>query len=142
MALTYFDSSALIKLIRPEAGRDEAIALWNGSDARLSSRLALPEVRAALAALHRNHTMSDADLALAETEWAALRRRLRPIEMTPVVAEDAGNLAGVHGLRGADSVHLASALVLGSDVVVAVWDKRLHTACRRSGLAVAPAALP
>jgi predicted nucleic acid-binding protein len=142
LALTYFDSSALVKLVRAEPGGDQVDVLWNASDARLSSRLALPEVRAALAALHRNHELSDADLAIAEDEWSGLRRRLRTVELTPAVADGAGELAGLYGLGGADSVHLASALALGPDVVVAVWDRRLHTACRRSGLAVAPAALP
>jgi predicted nucleic acid-binding protein len=142
LALTYFDSSALLKLLQDEAGNDEAWAVWNTSEARLSSRSALPEVRAALAASHRNHSLSDTDLATAEVEWSALRRRLRPIELTPAVADGAEDLAGVHGLRGADAVHLASALTLGTDIVVVVWDRRLHTACRRSGLAVAPATLP
>jgi len=141
MALTYFDSSALMKLVVEEGGSDQARALWDASDARLSSRLTRPEVRAALAALHRNHQLSDEGLADAEGEWSDYRRRLRPIELTPVVADHAGDLAGVHSLRGADAVHLASALTIGPEVVVAVWDRRLHTACRRSGLAVAPAVL-
>ena len=40
MALVYFDSSALVKLMLDEPGSDLAAELWNGCDAALSSRLA------------------------------------------------------------------------------------------------------
>jgi hypothetical protein len=46
-------------------------------------------------------------------------------------------------LRGADAVHLASALALeAQDLVVAVWDRRLHDGATAEQLMVAPAALP
>ena len=54
----------------------------------------------------------------------------------------AGRLAGVHSLRSADAVHLASALAIGdTDLVVAVWDRRLHAGAQAAGLRVAPAQL-
>ena len=57
MAIVYFDSSALVKLLVEEDGTDLVAQLWDGCDAALSSRLAYPEVRAALAAAYRNHTL-------------------------------------------------------------------------------------
>ena len=57
MTLVYFDSSALVKLVIGEAGTELAVELWDGCDAALASRLAYPEVRAALAALARNHDL-------------------------------------------------------------------------------------
>ncbi len=142
MALIYFDASALVKLLQDEAGSDETWAVWDVADARLSSRLVVPEVRAALAAAHRNHVLSDADFAIAEAEWATLRLRLRPIELTALVADGAGDLAGPHALKGVDAVHLASALAVAeADPIVAVWDRRLHAACTAAGLRVAPAEL-
>ena len=47
MALVYFDSSALVKLVLDEIGSDIAATLWNACDVALSSRLAYPEVCAA-----------------------------------------------------------------------------------------------
>jgi len=44
----YLDSSAFVKLVVEEDGSDLAAALWDGCDAAVSSRLAYPEVRAAL----------------------------------------------------------------------------------------------
>lgn len=142
MTLVYFDSSALVKLVIDETGTALASELWDGCDAALASRLAYPEVRAALAAASRNHDMDEAGLAAAEHAWEEFWRAVRPVELTPAVERHAGDLAGRHGLRGADAVHLASALAIGDpDLVVAVWDRRLHTGARAAGTVVAPASL-
>jgi predicted nucleic acid-binding protein len=68
VALVYFDSSALVKLAVEEVGSDVASALWDGCDAALSSRLAYPEVCAALAAAHRYHDLDDRGYAVALRE--------------------------------------------------------------------------
>lgn len=67
---------------------------------------------------------------------------MRLVELSPGVEKAAGSLAATHRLRGADAVHLASALVLGyTDLTVAVWDQRLHAGAVAVGLAVAPTTL-
>ncbi|MDP9117996.1 MAG: type II toxin-antitoxin system VapC family toxin, partial [Actinomycetota bacterium] len=103
MALVYFDSSAFVKLIVEEDGSDLAAALWDGCDAALSSRLAYPEVRAALAAASRCRRLRDADLAQAEAAWEGFWAATRAVELTPTVTLDAGRLASEHALRGADA---------------------------------------
>jgi hypothetical protein len=140
MALVYFDSSALVKLVVEETGTELAAALWDGCDAALASRLAYPEVRAALAAAARNHDFDDDKLAAVEEAWEEYWAAIRPVELTAAVEQRAGHLAGEHALRGADAVHLASALAIGDpDLVVAVWDRRLHAGARAAGTRVAPA---
>lgn len=142
MALVYFDASALVKLVIDEAGTELAVELWDGCDAALASRLAYPEVRAALAALARNHDLNADQLAAAEDAWEGYWAAVRPVELTPAVERRAGDLAGQCGLRGADAVHLASALAIGdTDLVVAVWDRRLHAGAQATGTLVAPADL-
>jgi len=139
VSLVYFDVSAFVKLVVEESGSDLAVDLWDGCDAALSSRLAYPEVRAALAAAHRNRDLSAAGLAQAESVWDEYWAATRPIELTTVVERHAGVLAREHALRGADAVHLASALAVGDpELVVAVWDQRLHTAARALRIRVAP----
>ena len=142
MALVYFDSSALVKLVLDEHGSDIAAALWNGCDAALSSRLAYPEVCAALAAAARNHDLTKSEASAAAAEWDTFWASMRPVELSADVEQNAGKLTALHGLRGADAVHLASALALGAThLTVAVWDRRLHATVIAAGLAVAPAAL-
>ena len=139
VALVYFDSSALVKLVVEENGSELAAALWDGCDAALSSRLAYPEVCAALAAAGRNHDLDKTDLVSAERAWDGHWAEIRPVELTAPVERHAGQLARTHGLRGADAVHLASALAIGDpDLVFAVWDERLHAGAVASHLRVAP----
>jgi uncharacterized protein len=142
MALVYFDSSALVKLVVQETGSDLAADLWDGCDAALSSRLAYPEVRAALAAAGRNHDLTADDLDIAEQAWEQYWAAIRPVELTAAVERHAGQLARTHALRGADAVHLASALAIGDpDLVIAVWDRRLHAGAATAGLHISPADL-
>ncbi len=142
MALVYFDSSALVKLVVEEAGSQLAAELWDGCDGALSSRLAYPEVRAALAASARNHDLGAGDLLQAEQAWEEFWAATRKVELTAEVEQRAGHLARAHALRGADAVHLASALAVDDDdLVVAVWDRRLHGGVLASGMRVAPAGL-
>jgi uncharacterized protein len=142
VAIVYFDASALVKLLTEEHGSDLAAQLWDGCDAPVSSRLAYPEVRTALAAAGRNHDLDDADLDTAEADWEQYWAAVRPVELTQAVERQAGQLARQHALRGADAVHLASALAIGDpDLVIAVWDRRLHAGASAAGLRVAPAQL-
>lgn len=142
MALIYFDSSALVKLLAEDSGSDLAAQLWDGADAALSCRLAYPEVRAALAASGRNHDITEVELDAAERDWDGYWAAVRPVELTAAVERHAGQLARVHALRGADAVHLASALAIGeSDLIVAVWDRRLHAGASAAGCRVAPSSL-
>lgn len=131
-----------MKLLVEEDGTDLVAQLWDGCDAALSSRLAYPEVRAALAAAHRNHTLDANGLEAALQIWEEFWSATRPVELRPDVERHAGELAQLHSLRGADAVHLASALSVGKmELIVAVWDKRLHAGTRAEGLATAPATI-
>ncbi len=142
MAIVYFDASALVKLLVEEPGSDVAAALWDGCDAAVSSRLAYPEVCAALAAAGRNRDLDEESLAACEREWEGYWGAIRPVELSEQVQRAAGRLAKRHGLRGADAVHLASALELDpAEFVVAVWDRRLHAGAMAEHLAVAPASV-
>ncbi len=142
MVLVYFDSSALVKLVLDEVDSNVAATLWNACDSALSSRLAYPEVCAALAAAERNHDLSESETSAAMTDWEDFWASIRPVELTPAVEQDAGLLARDHSLRGAVAVHLASARALGiTDLTVAAWDRRLHAGAVAAGFAVAPATL-
>ncbi|WP_227878676.1 type II toxin-antitoxin system VapC family toxin [Arthrobacter dokdonensis] len=110
MAIVYFDSSAFVKLVVEEDGSELAAALWDGCDAAVASRLAYPEVRAALAAAGRDHLLDAADQRRAEAQWEEFWSATRPVEITQTITMHAGELASAHALRGADAVHLASVL--------------------------------
>lgn len=142
MAVVYFDSSAFVKLLVTEVGSDLVNEVWDGCDAAVSSRLAYPEVRAALAAAERNKFITSHECDEAESAWELHWGAVRPIELNAEVASNAGRLTRNSALRGADSVHLASALAMRLDnLVIAVWDRQLHVAALNVGLRVVPASI-
>ncbi len=141
MPIVYFDSSAFVKLVVEEDGSDLAATLWDGCDAAVSSRLAYPEVRAALAAAGRAHRLDSADRRRAEAAWEDYWAAIRTVELTEAVTAHAGELAGRHSLRGADAVHLACLLAVGAaETLFAVWDHRLRASAQTAGVQLAPVA--
>lgn len=135
---TYFETSAIVKLVVEEEGSDEAGTLWDASDLVVTSRLAYAEARAAMAAARRAGRLSSKRL---EEGKRALEHRFQEIdfvELTEEVVRSAGNLSERHGLRGFDAVHLASALAIGAvSLVLATWDLALARAGRSEGFDVA-----
>ena len=139
MPIVYFDSSAFVKLLVEEDDSDIAAALWDGCDAAVSSRLAYPEVSAALAAARRAHRLGAEEQHQAQAIWEEYWAATRAVELTEKIAHRAGHLAAAHALRGADAVHLASVLAIGvDDTVFAVWDQRLRTAALGTAVGLAP----
>ena len=139
MAIVYFDSSAYVKLLVEEEGSDIAAELWDACDVAVASRLAYPEVRAALAAAGRARRLTPADQRRAESTWETFWAATRAVELTEQVGADAGRLAGEHALRDADAVHLASALALGAEyLVLAAWDGRLRAGAEAVRMTLAP----
>lgn len=139
MALVYFDSSALVKLVIEEPGSELAAALWDGADSVITSAIAYPEVRAALAAARRDNRMDDPAYRIAKRDWQRYWRGLRIVLATTDLLVSAGAIAERYDLRGYDAVHLASGLILDDpSAVVATWDKRLRVGVTAAGLSLAP----
>lgn len=139
MAIVYFDASAFVKLVIEEEGSDVAAALWDGCDAPVSSRLAYAEVCAALAAAGRVHRLDVDGQHRAEANWEEFWSATRAVDLTETITAHAGRLSRDHALRGADAVHLASVLAIGSDdTVFAVWDERLRTGAKAAEVQTAP----
>jgi uncharacterized protein len=143
VAIVYFDSSAFVKLVVEEDSSDLAAALWDGCDAAVSSRLAYPEVRAALAVAGRDHRLDADSQRQAEAAWEEYWAATRAVEFTERIAARAGQLAGEQALRGADAVHLASALAVGTEALLfAAWDQRLRSGAEATGIRLAPETEP
>ena len=136
----YFDTSALLKLVVEEDGSETAAALWDGADAVVTSRLAYPEGRAALAAARRMGRLTAPGLGAAKRAFVNLWQQLWLLELTDRIAVLAGDLAEQRALHGYDAVHLASAMsaASGGEFVLATWDRALASAALALGLAVAP----
>jgi uncharacterized protein len=131
----YFDTSALVKLLMPEAGSAPAVDVWAAADVPMASLLLYVEARAAIARARRGQRLTRLGAARALAKLDVLLERLKLIRPTREVVWRAAALAEVHALRGYDAVHLASALEMGPDTTVVTADRRLAEAARAEGLA-------
>lgn len=136
--IAYFDTSAVVPLLVVETGSARAAALWDGADRVVSARLVYPEGRAALAQAHRLGRLTARQLRVAVGELDARYGELDLVEIDDGLARHAGRLAGTHGLRGYDAVHLAAADRLREpDLVVVAGDAALLTAAAAEGMTIA-----
>lgn len=129
----YVDSSALIKRVVDEAESDAleaALARYAADhDALVSSSLAWVEVSRALRVRLDGSTYGEATIQEAvEDALSGVAER----QITGDVVSLARRI-GPSLLRPLDAIHLATAILLDVDEVVA-YDDRLVDACRRNGL--------
>jgi hypothetical protein len=142
VSAVYFDSSAFAKLLIAEDGSDLALSVWNECDVAVSSRLAYPEVRAALAAAWRAGRLTRTQLHAAEERWAEYWPAIWQLELTAAIAVIGGDLAREYALSGADAVHLASVFsIFGESPVLAAWDRRLRSGAGAAGVRLVPASI-
>ena len=138
--ILYLDTSALVKLYVREPGSRALRRHAAKAGALATSVVAYAETRAAFVRLKQSGVSSDARhrqrVQQLERDWEALLR----VELAPDVLRSTGDLAEIFGLRGFDSIHLASALWLkarvSESVDFAVFDQRLAAAASKAGLTV------
>jgi len=109
----YLDTSALVKLYVAEAGSDQVRQSVRAAERVVSSRVAYPEARAAFARRQREGGLTATELRGAVRDLNRDFPALLVVELTPEVADLAGEMAERHALRGFDAIHLASAVVFG-----------------------------
>ncbi len=114
--MLYCDTSALVKLYVEEAHSDAVAKAIANVDAIATSLLAYPETRATLARAQRDRRLRPSDfrrvIAQFQQDWSSFV----VIDTHHSLMLHAGELADHHALRGADAIHLASAIQLAHDL--------------------------
>ncbi len=116
--VVYLDSSAIVKLVRAEAESLALVAYLTQHSDRVSSALARTEVVRA-AQTHDSATIERASAVIAGFQL---------IPLDDGILDDAGLLAPI-SVRSLDAIHLATARLLGPDLVALVtYDRRMAAA--------------
>jgi predicted nucleic acid-binding protein len=103
-----------------------------------SSWLLVPEANAAIARAFRDRRLSPGGAARALDVLHRLLAEVEALELNEALAERAGDFAATLGIRGSDSVHLASyELIEDRESVLVAADGDLVRAARALGHAVA-----
>jgi hypothetical protein len=142
MATFFIDSSALVKRYQNEEGSSRVAELAENAEQLLITRLTIVEVSAALVRRARatrlslkelTATLADLDQDVAES--------FKIVELEESVMASAVDLAKKHGLRGADAIQLACALLArneagDSEFALLSSDEELNAASAAEGLQV------
>ena len=144
--IAYFDASTLVKRYLVERGSRRTIKLPAQADMIATSIVSRAEVATGLAKAVRVGVVADDDARNARRSLAGDWPDLVRMPVTEALVERAETLAWEHGLRGYDTVQLASALTwqeaAGQEIVLATFDHQLWDAAKRAGLNVWPDPFP
>lgn len=136
----YLDSSALVKRYAAESGSDRITALVESDEKIAVSWLALPETLAAVARRAKGGSLSTEDLAAIRNQLHRDLQRFMIVEASGAPVDGIEALIARHALRGADSIHLATALWLKkatkTPVVFVAADHELLTAAHAEQLKI------
>ena len=139
----YLDTSSLVKLYVLEPGSDRVRELVSGAAVTVTSNVAYPETRAALAKRRRDKTLTAQAFRTARRDFDTDWRSYSVIPTTPELCREAGDLAERYFLRGLDSIHLSSFAEMlrelqgSDDVQFSSFDERLNRAARRLARTIA-----
>lgn len=143
MIIYYLDSSAWVKRYFEEAGSEAVGVLFEQFPVLACSPLGLIEVGSAMARKRNSGEVKGEEFEAKRASLLKDWERFLRIEVTPSVVLRAFGATGAYGLRGADSLHLASALALKEQIepdsrefALVTSDQELKAAALTAGLAV------
>jgi predicted nucleic acid-binding protein len=132
----YLDTSSLAKLYVEEPGSDEVRQDLSAASTGATSLLTYAEARAAFARAHRSGNITPTGFRSAKRDFDADWSMLVIVPPSDTICRNAGELAERYGLRGFDSIHLATFLHLAnsdrSEVRFSSFDRQLNRAATRA----------
>jgi len=135
--ILFLDTSALVKIYIAEPGSERMREAAGREGPKAVSVLAFAEIHATFARRRREELLLAAELEGLRIDFAGDWENLTQVQVGTAVLDLVPGLCGRHPLRGADAVHLASALVLreeGLEVLFACSDRSLLGAAAGEGL--------
>lgn len=148
MSVYYLDFSAWVKRYFEEPGSGRIAQLFDGRERLASTGLGYVEVASAVARQQASRSLTQHEMTQLQEQMKADWKDLTDLPLTGDLVERAVALTERYKLRGADAVHLASALGLqnvlaeiNETVVLVASDRDLLEAARDAGLHVENPAL-
>jgi len=138
--MIYFDSSTLVKRYLKEVGSDIVTGILNSERMVATSKLTYPEIFSAFMRKHRTGEIKKKTLYAAINRFENDRYHFFIIEFHDELLPRIKNLAEKYPLKGADTLHLSSALWLkqnsGEDVTFVASDLNLLKAAEVENLRI------
>ena len=138
----YLDTSALVKLYIDEDGSDIVNDSTDRATIVSTSRIAYAEALSAFVRCKDEKVLSKKNYDKCITCFKFNWEMYFVIEASEKVIKIAGDLIEKHSIRGFDSIHLASAMVLRKEINQSTdficWDNRLLEAAKKEGFKTCP----
>jgi predicted nucleic acid-binding protein len=137
--ILFLDTSALVKLYISEPGSERMREAALRGKPVAASDLAFAEIHATFARRRREELLLPAELEQIQLAFTDDWEKLTQVSLGAAVLKLVPGLCQRHPLRGADAVHLASALLLyeeGLEVTFASSDHRLLEAAAAERLSI------
>lgn len=136
----YFDTSGLIKKYLSETGSDNVIKMCSSAQALYSSRISYAEMMATLERKIREAKNLEKELRVRIEEFQIHWLSINLIDVNENLKSFLDSILSKHPLKGADAIHLASALYisqkLSGDLVFASADEKLLKAASSEHLSI------
>jgi len=140
--IVFLDTSAMIKRYIAETSSDAVSTLWGQASLIAASQLLYAEMNATFARKRREEPKNADAIAKMQEAFRSDFKTMTRIAIDDDVHQRVDDILARHPLRGADAVHLASAMlvhqVLQEQVTFACADIALLNAARAEGLTIAP----
>ncbi len=140
--IIYLDTSALVKLYIEEDGSDIVNEHTDKAGIVSTSRIAYAETLSAFVRCKDEKVLSKKNYDKCITGFKSDWEMYFVIEVSEKLVEIAGGLIENHRIRGFDSIHLASAMVLRKEVDQSIdfmcWNNRLLKAAKKEGFKTWP----
>lgn len=138
--IVYLDTSSLVKLYVEETGSEKIKDIAYNATVISTSKVAYAEARAAFARKQKEDGFSITNLRKIVEDLNRDWESYFIIEITDGLIRSAGDIAEKHLLRGFDSIHLASAIILkdktGSEIYFSSNDARLNRAAEKEKIPI------
>ncbi len=138
--ISYFDSSSIVKWFFDEEDSETARRAKDSTDLAFTSVVSLPEVLSAFTRSFLESRCTKSELALIRDEFLRIWVNFQKIKINEDLIHHSGQLVFTHNLRGFDSIHLASALLIDNNsremTFFSCFDKRLNRAARMEGMQI------
>jgi len=108
--MIYLDSSALVKKYVKENGSEHVLGIVDKGEIMATSKLAYPEIYASLGRKRREKALTQKDYHSAVGDFESDWREFLIIEFQDELLPLMKQLVWKHSLKGADLVHLSSAI--------------------------------
>jgi len=141
--IAYFDSSSIVKWFFDEPLMEMATEVRDNAEIAVTSHIAFPEMMSAFNRACKEKRCTRSEMDLVRSEFLSIWPDFQKVKLNDMLAHRAGELIFRHNLKGFDSLHLASALLLKEEsrqleIFFSSFDNNLNKAAHKEGFRIHP----